>query len=50
MFQLSDEEILDQIRYEKEVGENYVQPERLKIEADLQLIRGIKAKGKDDYI
>lgn len=50
MFQLSEEEILEQIRYEKEVGENYVQPERLKIEADLQLIRGIKAKGKDDYI
>jgi hypothetical protein len=39
MFQLSDEEILVQIRYEKEMGENYVNPERIKLEADLSLIR-----------
>lgn len=50
MFQLTDEEILEQVRYEKDMGENYVNPLRLEIEADLNLIRGVKKKGKEDYI
>lgn len=49
-FEMQEHEILEQIRYEKDIGENYVSQERLEIEADMNLIRGKKRKGKEDSI
>lgn len=49
-FGLTKEEILEQIKREKSVGENYIQPLRDEVEADLNLIRGKKKMGKDEKI
>ena len=49
-FNLTQEEILTQIRYEKSIGENYINPLRTELEADMNLIRGVKKAGKQDLI
>jgi hypothetical protein len=45
-----DSDILARIRLQKEQGENNVNAQKLEIEADIQLIRGKKRKGKEKLI